>query len=182
MLQEQNLAELGRSRYEAIVTTDPHSYNTLKHEYLFEGGEAPLIYHYSELLDMMLADGTLRPSRKLGLKATFHDPCYLGRYNGIYDAPRHVITATGCTLVEMPHHHDRAICCGAGGGRIWMDEGSVTERPSERRIMEAADTGADIFVVACPKDMTMYKDAVKTTGMDDQIEVKDLVDLLYDCV
>ncbi|MFN2274267.1 MAG: heterodisulfide reductase-related iron-sulfur binding cluster, partial [Anaerolineales bacterium] len=136
MLQEQNMAELGRSKYEAIVTTDPHTYNTLKHEYPFNG-DLPEIYHYSEVLDRMLSDGSLKIQKGLSGRATFHDPCYLGRYNGIYDPPRRVIEATGLSLVEMPNHHDRAVCCGAGGGRIWMDEGDVKERPSERRILEA---------------------------------------------
>ena len=77
---------------------------------------------------------------------TYHDPCYLGRYNGVYDAPRRVIEATGCELVEMPRHGDRALCCGAGGGRIWMEEGEVKERPSEARIREAvALDGVDDF-------------------------------------
>ena len=114
---------------------------------------------------------------------TYHDPCYLGRYNGVYDAPRRVIRATGCGLVEMPRHGDRALCCGAGGGRIWMEEGEMTERPSESRIREAvAVSEVQDFVVACPKDVTMYRDAVKTTGHEDRLVVKDLIQLVHEAL
>jgi Fe-S oxidoreductase len=101
----------------------------------------------------------------------------------VYDAPRRVIEATGCELVEMPRHRDRAFCCGAGGGRIWMEEGEVTERPSEARINEAAELDdVTAFVVACPKDVTMYQDAVKTAGQEDRLAVKDLIELVYEAL
>jgi len=128
----------------------------------------------------LICSGQLKFSKKLGLKVTYHDPCYLGRSNGVYDAPRRVIQATGCELVEMPRHGDRAFCCGAGGGRIWMAEGEVQERPSESRIREAVKLeGVNTFVVACPKDVTMFRDAVKTTGNEGQLEVKDLIELVH---
>ena len=110
--------------------------------------------HYAELLDQLITSGQIKFSKKLGYKVTYHDPCYLGRYNGVYDAPRRVIEATGCELVEMPRHGDRAFCCGAGGGRIWMDEKDVKERPSESRIREAVSLdGVQAFIVACPKGL-----------------------------
>ena len=183
MLVDKNMATLGNCTYQAIVTTDPHSYNVLKHEYPAElNGRRPVL-HYTELLDRLIAGGQLTFSKKLGYKVTYHDPCYLGRYNGVYDAPRRVIEATGCELVEMPRHRDRAFCCGAGGGRIWMEEGVVRERPSEARIREAAALdGVQLFVVACPKDVTMYQDAVKTTGHEDRLVVKDLIELVYEAL
>jgi Fe-S oxidoreductase len=183
MLVENNVASLRDSKYQAIVTTDPHSYNTLKHEYPSEINGSRPILHYAELLDQLIASGQLKFSKKLGYRVTYHDPCYLGRYNDVYDAPRHVIEATGCELVEMPRHRDRAFCCGAGGGRIWMEEGEVTERPSEARIREAA--GLDdvtAFIVACPKDVTMYRDAVKTAGQEDHLVIKDLIELVYEAL
>jgi Fe-S oxidoreductase len=141
------------------------------------------VLHYSEVLDQLIASGRLKFSKKLSYKVTYHDPCYLGRYNGIYDAPRRVIEATGCELVEMPRHGNRAFCCGAGGGRIWMEEGEVTERASESRIREAAELdGVTGFVVACPKDVTMYRDAVKTTGQEDRLVIKDLIELVYEAL
>lgn len=180
MLAEQNLSALVRSSYQAIVTTDPHSYNTLKNEYHWEANSRPPVLHYSELLDQLISSGRLSLGKQLGYRVTYHDPCYLGRYNGVYQAPRRIIEAAGCELAEMPHHHDRAICCGAGGGRIWMQEAQLKERPSERRIREAADLeGVRCFVVACPKDLTVYKDAVKTTGYEDRLAVMDLIELIY---
>jgi Fe-S oxidoreductase len=183
MLVEKNMASLSKSTYQAIVTTDPHSYNTLKHEYPADINGSRPILHYTELLDQLIASGQLKFSKKLGYKVTYHDPCYLGRYNGVYDAPRRVIEATGCELVEMPRHGDRALCCGAGGGRIWMEEGEVKERPSESRIREAVELeGVTDFVVACPKDVTMYQDAVKTTGHEDRLAVKDLIELVHEAL
>jgi Fe-S oxidoreductase len=183
MLVEKNAATLSRCTFQAIVTTDPHSYNTLKHEYPAAViGRRPVL-HYAELLDQLIASGRLQFSKKLGYKVTYHDPCYLGRYNGVYDPPRRVIAATGCQLVEMPRHRDRALCCGAGGGRIWMEEGTVKERPSEARIREAANLrGVQAFIVACPKDLTMFRDAVKTTGHEDRLAVRDLIELAYEAL
>jgi Fe-S oxidoreductase/nitrate reductase gamma subunit len=184
MLVEKNLAALGKATFKAIVTTDPHSYNTLKNEYPFANGNGHVpILHYTELLDQLISAGRLKLSKRLDRRVTYHDPCYLGRYNGVYEAPRRVIRATGCELVEMPRHGDGAFCCGAGGGRIWMDEGQMSERPSEARIREAAAlTGVSDFVVACPKDITMFRDAVKTTGHDDRLAVKDLIQLVQEAL
>lgn len=180
MLVEKNKAVMEKSTYKAIVTTDPHSYNTLKNEYHLDGIQ---VLHYTELLDQLISSGTLKLSKKTGVKVTFHDPCYLGRYNGIYDAPRRVLTAIGCNLIEMPRNRERAFCCGAGGGRIWMEEGKVKERPSEIRINEAIRLeGVQIFVVACPKDLTMFQDAVKTTGQENRIVVKDIIELVHDAL
>ncbi len=178
MLADKNNQALAKCKFGTIVTTDPHTYNTLKNEYKWDGNQ-PKILHYAELLDQLICAGQLKFSKKLGLKVTYHDPCYLGRYNGIYDAPRRVIEATGCQLVEMPRHGDRAFCCGAGGGRIWMEEKEIKERPSESRIREAEKLdGVTTFVVTCPKDATMYRDAVKTTGNENRLAVKDLIELV----
>jgi Fe-S oxidoreductase len=182
MLVEKNVAALQSATFQSIVTTDPHTYNTLKNEYPAQNGHRQVL-HYSELLDQKIASGHIRFSKRLGYKVTYHDPCYLGRYNGVYDAPRRIIEATGCELVEMPRHGNRSFCCGAGGGRIWMEEGDVTERPSEARIREAAELeGVKAFVVACPKDVTMFRDAVKTTGNEDQMVVMDLIELVHEAL
>ncbi len=183
MLVEKNTRAFERSDYNAIVTTDPHSYNALKNEYPSNGNNQKPVLHYSELLDQLITSGQLTFRNRLGYKVTYQDPCYLGRYNGIYDAPRRVIQATGCELIEMPRHKDRSFCCSAGGGRIWMEEGEITERPSEHRIREAAKLDdVSVFVVACPKDITMFQDAIKTTGQESNIVVKDLVELVHEAM
>jgi Fe-S oxidoreductase len=183
MLVEKNMDAFSKSDFKAIVTTDPHSYNTLKNEYPINGNEKKPVLHYTELLDQLITSGKLTIHKKLNYKVTYQDPCYLGRYNGIYDAPRRVIEATGCELVEMPRNKDRAFCCSAGGGRIWMEEGEISERPSESRIREATNLGdVSVFIVACPKDITMFQDAVKTAGKEEQIVVKDLIDLVHEAM
>jgi len=179
LLVQKNASALGQCSFKAIVTSDPHSYNTLKHEYPADVIAGRPVLHYTELLAQLIAAGQLKFSRKLDYTVTYHDPCYLGRYNGVYEAPRQVIEATGCRLIEMPRHGERALCCGAGGGRIWMEESNVKERPSEMRIREAvALDGVQVLAVACPKDVTMYKDAVKTTGYEQRLAVKDVIELV----
>ncbi len=183
LLVEKNSEALGRCQFNAIVTTDPHTYNTLRHEYPADVIGGRPVLHYAQLLDQLLGSGQLKLAKKLGRSVTYHDPCYLGRYNGVYDAPRRVIAATGCQLVEMPRHGPRGFCCGAGGGRIWMAEGDVQERPCESRMREAgALGGVTDFVVACPKDVTMFQDAVKTTGIDDRLAVVDLIQLVHEAL
>jgi len=183
MLVEKNLSVLDRCEYKSLLTTDPHTFNTILHEYPMNGNGHHPVVHYSQLLDELISSGQLKLKRKLDYVVTYHDPCYLGRYNGEYQAPRRVIEATGCKLVEMPRHGDRAFCCGAGGGRIWMEEGPVAERPSEARVREAARLdGVSALVVACPKDAVMFTDGLKTTGLEDRLEVKDLIDLVYEAM
>jgi Fe-S oxidoreductase len=182
MLVEKNLTTLTRSQFKTIVTTDPHTYNTLKNEYPAFDGEFEVL-HYTELLDRLIRSGQLKFSKELGYQVTYQDPCYLGRYNGVYGPPRRVIEATGCELTEMPRHGDRSLCCAAGGGRIWMAEGEVKERPSEMRIREAVELdGVSRLVVTCPKDVTMFQDAVKTTGHEEDLMVKDLIELVYEAL
>jgi Fe-S oxidoreductase len=176
MLAEQNMVAFRGASFDEIFTTDPHSFNTLRNEYPAFGLDKPVL-HYSQLLGRLLADGSI-PVDPLGLRVTYHDPCYLARHNRLTEPPRQVLAALGCELVEMPRHGLNTYCCGAGGGRIWMTGPEQTERPSESRIREAVALGVDHFVVACPKDYVMYSDAVKTTGNDDSITVIDLVQLV----
>jgi Fe-S oxidoreductase/nitrate reductase gamma subunit len=180
MLVEHNIASISKANFAKIFTTDPHSFNTLRNEYPEYGLRVPVV-HYSEVLADLLEAGAL-PVRPLGVRLTYHDPCYLGRYNRITDAPRRVIAALGCQLVEMPRNRDNTFCCGAGGGRIWMDDSLLSERPSENRIKEAAALGVERFVVACPKDFAMYSDAAKTTGHEATLRVLDLVQLVEEAL
>lgn len=182
-LAEQNAELLASCRFERIVTTDPHTFNALKNEYGPFGGRWEVL-HYSTLLAELIGSGRLPLARRIGGRATYHDPCYLGRYNGGFEAPREVVRACGVELVEMPRNRERSFCCGAGGGRIWMkDPAGLLERPSENRIREALGLGGiDYFVVACPKDLTMYRDAVKTSGNEGKIAVRDIVDFVVEAI
>ncbi len=121
--------------------------------------------------------------RPLGYRVTYHDPCYLGRHNGEYDAPRKLLAYLGCELIEMPRNRSNSFCCGAGGGRIWIPDEPGTERPSHNRIREAVDLGdIDYFVVSCPKDAAMFSDALKSSGNQDMFEVKEIAELMAEAL
>jgi Fe-S oxidoreductase len=180
MLAEHNIEALREAQFEEIFTTDPHSLNTLRNEYP-QRGASYKVWHYTELLAHLLETGAIQV-RPLGYKVTYHDPCYLARYNGVTEAPRRVLRALGCELVEMPRNGVNTFCCGAGGGRIWMDDSFMTERPSENRIAEAAALNVSQFIVACPKDVTMYSDAAKTTGHDGTLAVRDITLLVAEAM
>jgi Fe-S oxidoreductase len=178
MQREKNLEALADATYRKIVTTDPHSYHALRREYS-DNGAAPVL-HYTQLLVGLLDSGALTPLQSLGATVTYHDPCYLGRYNGVFEEPRRLLRGLGAQLVEMPRNRAGALCCGAGGGRIWMEDApGITERPAESRVREAAALeGVDTLVVCCPKDLVMFQDAVKTTGLEGTLEVKDVIELV----
>ena len=182
MLAESNVATLSGCAFDRIVTTDPHSLNTLRNEYPDLGGRWEVIHHTTLLLELLDA-GRLKLDRELSYTVTYHDPCHLGRMNGEYDAPRLLLERLGCSLVEMPRNRENTFCCGAGGGRIWIPDAPGAARPSEDRIREAAGLpGVELFVVACPKDVAMYEDAIKTSGHGDQIELRELTELVAEAV
>ena len=183
-LAEENIATIQACRFERIFSSDPHTYHTLKNEYPALGG-AWRVLHHSELLLELIERGRLEPKRRLGYRVTYHDPCTLGRYNGVYEAPRRVLAALGVELIEMPRNRANAFCCGAGGGRIWMKElrPEGARRPSEQRIDEAVALGGlDFFVVACPKDVTMYEDAIKTSGHQGKLALREISELVLEAL
>ena len=179
MLKDKNLKALQRAKYETIVTTDPHTYQALKNEY-----DSLKVLHVAELIHQLIGEGKIKPERPIEGAVTYHDPCYLGRYNGIYQAPREILRAIGATLVEMPRNRADAFCCGAGGGRIWMEDvPGIKERPAESRVREAASlAGVATLVVNCPKDLVMFQDALKTTGLEGKLAVRDEMELVYEAV
>jgi Fe-S oxidoreductase len=176
MLAQQNLEALAGAHFEEIFTTDPHTLNAFRNEYPSLGASYP-VRHYTELLASLLETGEIAV-RPLGYRVTYHDPCYLARYNGVVDAPRRILQSLGCELVELPRNRTDTFCCGAGGGRIWMDDSYLSERPSEIRIKEALSLDVGRFVVACPKDLVMFSEAVKTTRAENRIAVRDIVSLI----
>ncbi len=190
--------------FEKIVCTDPHSYNTFANEYpevdFDRFADDPMlgadvdgtwdgapVYHWTQVVEELVDSGAIDLSGdELDYTVTYHDPCHLGRYNDEYEAPRELIRATGCDLVEMPRNRENAFCCGGGGGGVWTDFDD-DPKPSEERLREALeDTSAgeqiEKFVVACPMCMTMYEDGRKTGGYEDDVEVVDVAELLVEAV
>lgn len=181
-LATSNISTLEQCDFKSIVTTDPHSFNTIRNEYPDFGGEFE-INHYTTVIKQLLEQGKLKLKKQLDLTVTFHDPCHLGRYNKGYDAPRDIIKMLGCDLVEMARNRDNSFCCGAGGGRIWIPDPVGIQKPSENRIHEAGEIeDLDVFIVSCPKDLTMFEDARKTAGYEGKFEVKELIELITECV
>lgn len=178
-LAQSNIAQIRDCSYKRIMTTDPHSLNALRNDYRRFGAGFEVLHHTS-LLAGLVAEGRLGLTpRTASAIATYHDPCYLGRYNGEFDAPRFLIGAAGLELKDMGRCRENSFCCGAGGGRIWQNDDGVKERPSENRIREAlAITGVEIFAVACPKDKVMYTAAVDALGVAQRLQVLDVAELL----
>ena len=181
-LAEHNIASLSACEFRRIVTSDPHSLNTLRNEYPTLGGCWPVMHHSTLLLEL-IESGRLELRDRLAYRVTYHDPCHLGRFNGEYDSPRRILELIGCTLVEMARNRDNSFCCGAGGGRIWLPDQPGQERPAENRIREAVRLdGVELFVVSCPKDVTMYEDAIKTSGNADGIQLRELTELVEEAI
>jgi Fe-S oxidoreductase len=176
-LASNNIAAFNESGINKIVVTSPHCYYTFKNEYPKLGGTFEVI-HYTEFIAHLLKEGRLKPTKRVDAKVTYHDPCYLGRHSGVYDAPREVLKSIpGIELVEMPDHGPDSICCGGGGGRIWM-ETKKGERLSDLRLDQAAATGASILAAACPYCILNFEDSILTTASLGRIEVKDISELL----
>jgi len=162
-----------------IITMCPHGYNTLKHDYKELGGDFE-VYHYIEILDKLIKEGKLKlkqPIADLGA-VTYHDSCYLGRYNDIYHQPRSILEALNPgSLVEMPSNHAKSFCCGAGGGRMWMEENLGT-RINQKRTREAEAVGAKTVCTACPFCYTMLSDGVKELELSEKLQVIDIARLV----
>jgi len=177
-LAESNISAMQSADFNRVVTTDPHSFNTIKNEYPDFGGQFE-IEHYTSFVMQLIEDGRLTVKKPLGHRVTFHDPCHLGRFNKGYDAPRKLLEAIGCELVEMKRCKDNSFCCGAGGGRIWVPDPVGSEKPAQNRMREAATIeGLEVYVVSCPKDLTMFEDALKTTGYEGKFVVRELLEML----
>ena len=177
-LMSGNIQTLDRYNVKKILTTCPHCFHSLKKEYPQFGGNYEVMHHADFLLQLV-AEGKIRPSVQVDAKITFHDSCYLARYNQIETSPRSLLEAIpGTQLIEMARHGDRGFCCGAGGGRMFMEEHEGT-RINEERTREAIGTGAGMIGTACPFCMTMLTDGVKTMGKSDDIIVEDLAEVLW---
>jgi Fe-S oxidoreductase len=164
-----------------ILVTSPHCYHTFKNEYPdfrvnFE------VIHISQYLFELVKEGKLEFSKEYGKKVTYHDPCYLGRHNGIFDEPREVLKKVpGLELLEMPDCRLDSLCCGGGGGRVWM-ETQKGERFSELRIDQAMGVGAEVLVTSCPYCITMFEDSRLTLDVTEKIEIKDITEIVAEAI
>jgi Fe-S oxidoreductase len=177
LLREENTETLSSVRTKRIVTTDPHAFNCLRKDY----GLEVEVSHYTQVLWELIRTGKLKPTRAAdrGTTVTYHDPCYLGRHNGIYDAPREVIRAlSGFRLVEMKRCRDRSFCCGGGDVSLWHEIEGEKVRMAQMRLDMALETGAALIVTACPFCLIHLEDAVKTRNLEGRIRVTDLMELV----
>lgn len=183
MLTRQNIETLRRYGVQTIVTICPHCYNTFKNDYPRFGGTYQVIHH-TQFLRMLIEQGRIRVDRTKMSAATvaYHDSCYLGRYNDEYDAPRAILeNIPGLQIIEVERSRDRGFCCGAGGGRMFMEE-HIGEKVNHNRTRELLQTGATTIAANCPFCMTMLTDGVKAADRADQIRVCDISELLRDAL
>ncbi|HIC90385.1 MAG TPA: (Fe-S)-binding protein [Anaerolineae bacterium] len=185
MMAEKNGRAFRKYEFNEIITADPHAYNALKNEYPKLGISYP-VRHYTQFLVERLEQ--LKPllKQEVNAKVTYHDPCYLGRANGVFDAPRKLLEAIpGVELVEMSHHRTTSLCCGGGGGGMWLDGFQWEKahvRLSEWRVREAVAVGADILAVACPYEPPRFEDAAKMVQGASRLAVKDIAELLAEAM
>jgi Fe-S oxidoreductase len=178
-LAKENVENLNKYNVRKVITACPHCFNTFKNEYPQYGGRFE-VYHHSEYLARLVDDGRLKPSPESGKKITFHDPCYLGRQNGVYEAPRQLvhISARGNAL-EMERSRAKSFCCGGGGGLSFVDE-PAGQRVNQERAREAIESGADVLAVGCPFCMTMMEDGINARKGERDVKVLDVSELLWE--
>lgn len=180
-LAKENIKTFVDNGVKKILVSSPHCYHTFKNEYPefmvdFE------VVHITQYLFELIREGRLEIKKEYGRKITYHDPCYLGRHNGIYDEPREVLKKVpGLVLNEMSDCRDDSLCCGGGGGRVWM-ETQKGERFSDLRIQQAMDVGAEVLVTACPYCITMFEDSRITMEADENIEIKDITEIVQEVI
>lgn len=180
ILAQANIETFKEAGVRKIVTTCPHGYNTLKNEYPDFGGTYE-VTHHSQLLEKLILDGRLKPRKTLDLDLAYHDSCYLGRYNNIFNAPRNVLTnIEGVRLSELPLHHEKGYCCGGGGGRVFMEE-TIGTRINHFRTDQIRQSGCSTVAAACPFCMTMLSDGVNEKAIEG-VKVKDIAEVLLEAM
>ncbi len=164
-----------------MFTTSPHCFNAYKNDYPAVAGEKshPVqVQHYTQVLAGLLERGELKFSGSLEQTITYHDPCYLGKHNGVFDEPRKVLSSIpGVNLVEMDRSREKSLCCEGGGGRMWLEGTNPGTRLAQQRIQEALDTGAQVLATACPFCLATLDEAVKHLNADDKLRVMDIAEL-----
>lgn len=180
-LARENIKTFIENGVKKILASSPHCYHTFKHEYSefkvnFE------VLHITQYLFQLFNEGKLKPTREYGKKVAYHDPCYLGRHNGIFDEPREILKKIpGLELVEMADTREDSLCCGMGGGRIWM-ETAKEERFSDLRLQQALSAGAEVLVTSCPYCILQFEDSLLTLKEGGGLQVKDLTEVLQEVI
>ena len=174
-----NIEVMNMYEVKKIITTDPHDYNTLKNEYPGLGGKYE-VYHHTEFLSQLISQGKLKiqESTFKGKKVTFHDPCYLGRANEVYQAPRDLIKELGVSFTEMKHNQRNSLCCGAGGAQMFKEPEKGDKDINVLRTEDALETNPKVIITACPFCNTMMTDGVKAKEKEADIEVLDIAEML----
>lgn len=176
-LAKSNIETLNRYNVKKIVTACPHCFNTIKNEYKDFGGNYEVIHH-SQYIDQLIASGKIKPTKSIDETITFHDSCYLGRWNGIYDQPRNILKSMpSARMVEMEKNGEKSMCCGAGGGRMWMEE-KIGKRINIARTEQALATHASIVATSCPFCITMIQDGLKSKEMQEKVRPLDIAELI----
>ncbi|MCL7453263.1 MAG: (Fe-S)-binding protein [Anaerolineae bacterium] len=159
-----------------MVTVSPHCYNAFKNEY----GEMPFpVLHYTQLLADMLDTGQLAFQKEVGKKVTYHDPCFLGKHNQIYEEPRYILERLpGVEFQDLDRSRERSVCCEGGGGRMWAEGTNIEERLAHQRVRDSIDMGAEVLAVSCPFCLLTLEDAVKILGLEDRLRVMDIMELV----
>ncbi len=176
-LQEENVAHLKKYAFKKVITHCPHCFNTIRNEFPQFGGEFEVVHH-SVLIQQLIRDGKIRPAKPVKARIAFHDSCYLSRYNGITEAPREVLKAVpGVELVEMPRNRERGLCCGGGGGHMWMEVRSQ-KRVNLIRVEEALGVKPDVVGSACPFCLAMMDLGRKVKGVEESLQAKDVSEVV----
>ena len=180
-LAQANIDAFNTSGVRTVIVSSPHCYHTFKNEYPELGGKFQVL-HITQFLASLIDQGKLKFSKKVNKKVIYSDPCYLGRHNDIYDEPRKVLQSIpGLEVIEFPDSREDALCCGGGGGRIWMDT-PKGERFSDIRVEQALGKGADTIALACPYCFLNYRDSVLTMDKAEVIQVKDISELVAEAM
>jgi Fe-S oxidoreductase len=178
MMAEQNIEIFKSHNIKEIITTCPHCYNTIKHEYPRYGGDFKVV-HYTQLIADLMRQSRLKLTNELNSTFTYHDPCYLGRYNGVYLEPRRILRAIPkAKLEEMERSRNTGFCCGGGGGLMWIEEQPGTTKINQMRLEDVLKTGAETVVTACPYCLQMFEDSIEHKGIQDSLKARDLVELV----
>ena len=182
MMAEQNIEIFKSFNIKEIITTCPHCYNTMKHEYPKYGGDFKVV-HYTEFILDLIKQGKLKLTNELNYKLTYHDPCYFGRYNSVYDEPRQILQSIPkAKLEDMERSKDTGFCCGGGGGLMWIEEQPGTTKISHMRIEDVIKTGVETVVAACPYCLQMFEDAIEHKGMKESLKARDLVEIVEEAM